>query len=100
MPFDGDSEGLNSQINQLMPDNNMNPESELSQGLPLKDFPPQDLPSSEEPQIDVNTLALLLSILKQINQEKGKNAEPEDFIKLLENLLTQEQEDNNEVQEL
>ena len=53
---------------------------------------------SQNQNIDVNTLALLLGLLQQVNKEKGNQAKPEDFIKVLENIL--EQENNNEVQEL
>ena len=63
--------------------NRVNPENQLSQNnLPL----------------DMNTLTLLLGILQQVNKEKGDKAKPEDFIKVLENIL--EKENNNEVQEL
>ena len=48
--------------------------------------------------LDMNTLTLLLGLLQQVNKEKGDKAKPEDFIKVLENILAQE--NNNEVQEL
>ena len=66
-----------------------NPENQLS-NLP-QNLPPQG-------QFDVNTLALLLGLLQQVNKEKGDKAKPEDFIKVLENILAQE--NNNEIQEL
>ena len=59
----------------------MNPENQLS-NLPL----------------DMNTLTLLLGILQQVNKEKGDKAKPEDFIKILENIIALEE--NNEIQEL
>ena len=71
--------------------NNMNTKNQLSNNLP-QNLLPQNLP------LDMNTLALLLGILQQVNKEKGDKAKPEDFIKVLENIL--EQENNNEVQEL
>ena len=66
--------------------NSLNPENQLS------NLPPQN------PILDVNTLTLLLGLLQQVNKEKGDKAKPEDFIKVLENIL--EKENNNEVQEL
>ena len=83
---EGRGEGLNPQTNQTMPENNTNPENQLS------NLPPQNS------LLDMNTLALLLGILQQVNKEKGDKAKPEDFIKVLENILAQE--NNNEVQEL
>ena len=73
---EGMGEGLNP---------NMNPENQLSHNL---------LPQNR----DMNTLALLLGIMQQINKEKGDKAKPEDFINVLKDIL--EQEKNNEVQEL
>ena len=73
-------------VGHVPPDNNMNPENQLS------NLPPQNLP------LDMNTLTLLLGILQKVNKEKGDKAKPEDFIKVLENIL--EKENNNEVQEL
>ena len=72
---------LPSAVGQVPPDNNMNPENQLS-NLPL----------------DMNTLTLLLGILQQVNKEKGDKAKPEDFIKILENIIALEE--NNEIQEL
>ena len=66
--------------------NVLNPENQLSNNLP------QNSP------LDFNTLTLLLGILQQVNKEKGDKAKPEDFIKVLENILAWE--NNNEVQEL
>ena len=54
--------------------------------------------SQNNSPFDMNTLALLLGILQQVNKEKGDKAKPEDFIKVLENIL--EKENNNEIQEL
>ncbi len=71
--------------------NNINPENQLSQNLP-----PQNLPQPQQ-NYDMNTLALLLGIMQQINKEKGDKAKPEDFIKVLESILNSEQEKNNEV---
>ena len=69
----------------------MNPENQLSQ-----DISQQNTPNLPQPQnYDMNTLALLLGIMQQINKEKGEKAKPEDFIKVLENIL--EQEKNNEI---
>ena len=73
-------------VGQVPPDNNMNPENQLS------NLPPQN------PNLDINTLTLLLGLLQQVNKEKGDKAKPEDFIKILENIL--EKENNNEIQEL
>ena len=75
--------------------NGLNPENQLSNDL-SQNLPPQNLPP--QGQFDMNTLALLLGILQQVNKEKGDKAKPEDFIKVLENIL--EMENNNEVQEL
>ena len=66
--------------------NVLNPENQLSNNLP------QNSP------LDFNTLTLLLGILQQVNKEKGDKAKPEDFIKVLENILAQE--NNNEIQKL
>lgn len=65
----------------------MNPENQLSS------LPQQDL--SKLGQFDMNTLALLLGILQKVSQEKGDKANPDDFIKVIEQIL--EQEKNNEV---
>ena len=70
---------------------NMNPENQLSQDISQQNTP--NLPLSQN--YDMNTLALLLGIMQQINKEKGEKAKPEDFIKVLENIL--EQEKNNEI---
>ena len=82
----GEGNGLTSFLpseSQVGEGNRVNPENQLSQNnLPL----------------DMNTLTLLLGILQQVNKEKGDKAKPEDFIKVLENIL--EKENNNEVQEL
>ena len=43
----------------------------------------------------MNTLALLLGILQKVSQEKGDKAKPDDFIKIIEQII--EQEKNNEV---
>ena len=72
--------------------NSLNPENQLSQNKLLQNLLPQN------PNLDVNTLTLLLGLLQQVNKEKGDKAKPEDFIKVLENIL--EKENNNEVQEL
>ena len=77
-------------VGQVPRDNNMNHENQLSNNLP-SNLPPQG-------QFDMNTLILLLGLLQQVNKEKGDKAKPEDFIKVLENIL--EQEKNNEIQEL
>ena len=66
--------------------NSLNSENQLSNNLP------QNSP------LDFNTLTLLLGILQQVNKEKGDKAKPEDFIKVLENILAQE--NNNEIQKL
>ncbi len=77
--------------NQALPDNNA--ETQQSQNnLSQNNLPTQN------PNLDVNTLALLLGLLQKVNKEKGDKAKPEDFIKVLENIL--EQEDENEIQEL
>ena len=68
--------------------NSLNPENQLLQNNLL----PQNLP------LDMNTLTLLLGLLQQVNKEKGDKAKPEDFIKVLENILAQE--NNNEIQKL
>ena len=73
----------NLAVGQVPPDNNMNPENQLSNNL-LSNSP-----------LDMKTLTLLLGILQQVNKEKGDKAKPEDFIKVLENILAQE--NNNEV---
>ena len=77
----------NLAVGQVPPDNNLNPENQLSNNLPRQNS-----------LLDFNTLTLLLGLLQQVNKEKGDKAKPEDFIKVLENILAQE--NNNEVQEL
>ena len=71
---------LESQVGE---GNGLNPENQLSNNL-LSNSP-----------LDMKTLTLLLGILQQVNKEKGDKAKPEDFIKVLENILAQE--NNNEV---
>ena len=67
-PLEGEAAG------QVPPDNNMNPENQLS------NLPPQNLP------LDMNTLTLLLGILQKVSQ--GKNtSELEEFINSMEQLL-------------
>ena len=63
--------------------NSLNPENQLSNNLP------QNSP------LDFNTLTLLLGILQQVNKEKGDKAKPNDFIKVIEQII--EQEKRNEV---
>ena len=77
----GRDEGLNPQ--GQIPENNLNPENQLSQILP------QNLP------LDMNILALILGVLQKVNKEKGDKAKTEDFIKVLEQIF--KQENNNEV---
>ena len=72
--------------------NSLNPENQLSQNKLLQNLPPQN------PNLDVNTLTLLLGLLQQVNKEKGDKAKPEDFIKVLEQIL--DKENNYEIQEL
>ena len=72
--------------------NSLNSENQLSQNKLLQNLP------SQNPNLDVNTLTLLLGLLQQVNKEKGDKAKPEDFIKVLENILAQE--NNNEIQKL
>ena len=79
---------VNSQDNlvgQAMPDNSMNSENQLSQNLP------------PQPNFDINTLTLLLGLLQQVNKEKGNNAKPDDFIKVIDDILKRESELTNEV---
>jgi hypothetical protein len=86
--IEGQGDGATS---QALPDNNA--ETQQSQNnLSQNNLPPQN------PNLDVNTLALLLGLLQKVNKEKGDKAKPEDFIKVLENIL--EQENENEIQEL
>ena len=59
---------------QSLPDNN--PKNQLSQN---------DLP--QQKQFDMNTLALLLGLLQQVNKEKGDKAKPKDFIEILESVI-------------
>jgi len=86
---------LANSLQTLSEGNVINPENQLSNNLSPNlpgNLPPQNSP------LDFNTLTLLLGILQLINKEKGDKAKPEDFIKVLENILAQE--NNNEVQEL
>ena len=69
-------------------DYNMNSENPVSQNLPQQDLPQQG-------QFDMNTLALLLGILQKVSQEKGDKVNPDDFIKVIEQII--EQEKRNEV---
>ena len=82
---------LSNQTDAMGEENGLNHENQLSNNLP-QNLPPQN------PNLDVNTLALLLGLLQKVNKEKGDKAKPEDFIKVLENIL--EQENENEIQEL
>ena len=74
---------LSHQMDAVGVGNGLNPENQLSNNL-LSNSP-----------LDMKTLTLLLGILQQVNKEKGDKAKPEDFIKVLENILAQE--NNNEV---
>ena len=58
-----------------MPDNNKNPENQLSQIS--QDF-------------DINTLTFLLGLMHQVEKEKGNRAKPKDFINVLEELISHE----------
>ena len=69
-------------------DENMDPENLISQNLSQQDL-------SQNGQFDLNTLALLLGILQKVSQEKGDKANPDDFIKVIEQII--EQEKINEV---
>ena len=74
----------NLAVGQVPPDNNMNPENQLS-NLPPQSLPTQNLPLQNLP-LDMNTLTLLLGILQQVSQ--GKNtSELEELINSMEQLL-------------
>ena len=65
--------------------NVLNPENQPAQNnLPTQGLPPQGF--------DLNTLALILSLLQQVKKEKGNKAKPKDFIEILENVLENSQE--------
>jgi len=60
--------------------NVLNPENQPAQyNLPTQGLPPQGF--------DLNTLALILSLLQQVKKEKGNRAKPKDFINVLESVL-------------
>ena len=58
--------------------------------------------NQQSQNFDMNTLALLLGIMQQVNKEKGDKAKPIDFINILESVLEQsnEKEETNEIQKL
>ena len=99
--------GVNSEVNPEVinskTDFNSNTLSQTSDQVFQPEQQPETILQEQEaktlPQnIDFNALTLLLSLLQRLSNAKSDKVEQQDFIKVIENILEKEQ--NNEIQEL